>query len=144
MKKTITLILMAFSLSAFSQTLIHTDTLTDNGNTLYLKWYHESFFDKDGKDINHFRLENTIGLVREWETPDTTYTSVMIHWVKPITESDTVYHSVSGNPFTATFIRTYIYSTDEGFKRDLSWHYVMNTDDRFVNGLGGDGYKGEE
>ena len=122
---------MAFGFGGFSQTLMHTDTLTRGSDTLFMKWYHEQFTDADGNN-GDFKLISRVGLVKDYVLADTTYESVMTHYHRTLSETDSLKNPYGENYFQAPFVREYIYTTDEGMKRTLSLYWILNTPERVM------------
>lgn len=132
MKKIVLILgMLIFGLTTFSQTLIHTDTLLTDNDTIFLKWYHERFTDADG-DNGNFELISRIGLVKDYVLTDTTYEGVMTHYHRVLSESDSLKNPYGNNYYQATFIRTYIYSSDENMKRQLSLFWLLNEPKRIM------------
>jgi len=133
MKKTILIFgILLIGLMGFSQTLIHTDVVTTDDGTINYKWYHERFMDVDGATLSEFSLISRIGLVKEYVLVDTTYESVMTHYHRTLTQSDSIKNPANGNYYQATFVRNYIYSTNESMKRTLSSYWVLNEPKRLM------------
>ncbi len=115
-----------------AQTLIHTDTVTTGDDNMILyKWYHERFVDADGVGTD-FKLISRIGLVKEYQLTDTTYTSVMTHYHRVLTQSDSLKNPYGNNYYQAPFVRNYIYSTSEDMKRTLSLFWLLNEPKRLM------------
>ena len=119
------------SVFSFGQTLILTDTLTTSNGLILLKWYHERFTDADGAGSN-FNLISRIGLVKEFQLADTTYQSVMVHYHRNLSQSDSLKNPYGSNYFQATFIRNYIYTTNEDMKRTLSLYWLLDEPKRLM------------
>lgn len=124
---------MLFAFMVSAQTLMHTDTLTTvDGETIMYKWYHEDFGDSDGESSQEFTLTSLIGLVKVYQTADTTYESVMTHYKRTLREVDSLKNPYGSNYFMAPFVRNYIYSTDENMKRTLSLYWILNEEKRLL------------
>lgn len=123
MKKVILILTLAmFALMTTGQTLIHTDILMLNNDTLLLKWSHEKFIDND----NPFELISRISLVKEYITPDTTYISRPKYYTKKLRINDSIKNPYGNNYYHYSFVKNYIYSTNEDLKRTLSLYHILN------------------
>lgn len=125
MKKLILILLiLAFGLTGFSQTLIRTDTLISlsGADTTFEYYYHTEFSDKDMP----FVMINIAGKVTVHKNADTTTTSVMTFKSWNLRENDSVYNPFNSTWYSYSYVKAFLYNNGEEMKRTLTGWRVEN------------------
>lgn len=131
MKNILLIIGLFVGLSLNAQTLILTDTLYVNQDTVYLNWYHQDYGDSD----NPFELHTDISLTKL--TASGYEKKVSVNKVSKFIDSrlrqgDSLKNPYGENYFKYDFVKNYIYNNGEGMKRTLSLYFLLNQPERIL------------
>jgi hypothetical protein len=129
MKKILLVLAVLFTVATQAQTLILTDTIYSQSDTIYLKWHHVDFNDSD----KPFVMKTKISLEKILNSDTVRIRPNRLKFVKnQLIKGDSLKNPYGNNYFSYQFVKDYIYSTNEDMKRTLSLYFLLNEQKRLL------------